>query len=272
MQTPAGNSPIFHLFSNLPPELRNQIWHEALPEIGPTLYFYKEECYELSMLTKSNDPEDDPDRMVVEFNLDLLDPAPVDVPLVHVNLEARSIAMAWAHKQGLKIQKFQTALPPVFVKAFDKRCDVLYIPLYNSDRHYHDAWAVNYIDNDYLWPRDTLLAFHVDLIRSEDMGYLIQGSGLESVSRTMFLVVGEPEVSQQPYKDMTTLRRWEFKSAYGRESSWITGCDDAGRDVVEPLDDEARKRLIEDADAYDTCYPNNWLDEFEFRPISTFYR
>ncbi|KAI0468178.1 hypothetical protein F4859DRAFT_216941 [Xylaria cf. heliscus] len=119
----------FPLFSNLPPELRNQIWQDALPNrVGAGLYFYKQGCCGpewVSTLDGGSDHERSTRTMVLEFQHSLLDDARFDIPLAFVSREARSIALAWAEEQGLKV--CSSANGPIFLCPFNPRRDVLYI-------------------------------------------------------------------------------------------------------------------------------------------------
>lgn len=123
----------FPLFSRLPPELRDQIWREALPgSIGPGLHFYKKGCWCPRHLTASDegyDPSNDELNLNFEFRYDLLDDMQFEAALVSVNREARDIALGWAREQGLEIRRRDGGRQPVFVRAFDPTRDALYVGL-----------------------------------------------------------------------------------------------------------------------------------------------
>lgn len=106
MVAAATNSSTFPHFSSLPPELRHQIWREALPDRdGPALYPYRTgDAY--ANPTRGNT---DVCNVNFEFRHDLLGPVPVEVQqqLVFVNREARGIALAWVREQG----GYRDALP-----------------------------------------------------------------------------------------------------------------------------------------------------------------
>jgi hypothetical protein len=87
----------FPLFPALPPELRNQIWCEALPDdVKPALFFPKNGLWGLRHLTEADwdyNPDWDEANWNFDWNHKLLDKVQYEVPLVFVNREARSIAL-----------------------------------------------------------------------------------------------------------------------------------------------------------------------------------
>jgi len=157
----------FQFFSSLSPELRDQIWREALPKIGPTLHFYKRGCWCPRQLSQSdegfyheNGYNNEELNLWFELRNDLVEPAQFKLPLVFVNHEAREIALAWVKQQGDKIKmrisentenevireqvsdlradgnlvikncessRHGVRQDPVFVRPFDMIRDVLYI-------------------------------------------------------------------------------------------------------------------------------------------------
>jgi hypothetical protein len=143
-------SPIFPRFADLPGELRNQIWHAALPpNIGPALYLYRTGCISI---------REDPDyyyplpivALSIEFRGDGLGKAELTVPLWFVSREARSMVLPWLQaQQGVRIRHrdddnrsstsrpspvldpeldHRPCLQPIFVKAFDPERDTVYVP------------------------------------------------------------------------------------------------------------------------------------------------
>ena len=91
----------FPLFSSLPPEIRNQIWWEALPgDIGPALYFYRKRgCWESRRITTAvhgYQHADEDHNLALDFRLEMLDhDQQFDLPTFFVSLEARGITRAW---------------------------------------------------------------------------------------------------------------------------------------------------------------------------------
>ena len=117
----------FPLFSRLPAELRNQIWHDTLPaNIGQLLYFYRQGCWGPRRLTEVDEgyhAENNELNLNYEFRYQLLDPVRIDIPIFLVNREAHSIALAWIHGQGLKLRCHKDEL--IFVRHFDPSSDTL---------------------------------------------------------------------------------------------------------------------------------------------------
>ncbi|KAI1636084.1 hypothetical protein F4809DRAFT_406293 [Biscogniauxia mediterranea] len=127
----------FPLFSNLPPELRNHIWRDALPNrVGPALCFYRKGLWRPRRLTATDegyDPENDELNLLFEFRYDLLDGAQVEVPLLLVNREARSVALPWVREQGIAIRPCGDGQDPTFVRPFSLTRDALYVPVEKWD-------------------------------------------------------------------------------------------------------------------------------------------
>ncbi|RHZ53849.1 hypothetical protein CDV55_100260 [Aspergillus turcosus] len=124
--------PTFPPFSNLPPELRIQIWQASLPEKdSPALIFFKKGCWRLRRLSESEQGYDptDPHHPHFYFDPELLDHVEVNVPLFFVNREARAIALAWCHSQGISIRFSGNQQSPIFARPFNSEQDVLYVPL-----------------------------------------------------------------------------------------------------------------------------------------------
>ena len=142
--TATTQSFIFPLFSDLPAELRNQIWRNALlHQTGPALHFYKPGCWCPRQLTESDqrwDPNDE-FNLDLEFRYDLLDHPHIKIPLVFVNHEARAIALAWVCEQGIETHfrddssdkngdddsKQQQQRLDYFVRPFNLMYDAVYV-------------------------------------------------------------------------------------------------------------------------------------------------
>ncbi|KAM7205427.1 hypothetical protein V8F20_003196 [Naviculisporaceae sp. PSN 640] len=104
----------FIKFPYLPLELRDQIWHEALPSVRPTLalYFYRQQGlwqpFELSKDHKGYSAEGG-DNLGLRFRTDLIDPLdyqlhPLAVSLLWVNREARRVALKWLDEEEIQIR------------------------------------------------------------------------------------------------------------------------------------------------------------------------
>ena len=115
---------MFHPFSRLPPELRQQIWNDSLPEeVGQAFYHYKaEDCWRLRPLMFWYD---DFHSVLLEHQ-ELLDPAYFEISLLFVNRESRIIARKWLDKQGIETYLLQDGWSIAFPSPFDTYCDGLY--------------------------------------------------------------------------------------------------------------------------------------------------
>ncbi|ELR08743.1 hypothetical protein VC83_00312 [Pseudogymnoascus destructans] len=123
----------FPRFSELPPELRNQIWNDALLEKDrPALFPYIDGCWHPIDLSESDEGYiANTDNIRLEFNPALLDPIPIEVPVYFVNREAPGAALAWAHRQGVRIIFYTEEQRLVFGRLFDNEQDTLYVALSN---------------------------------------------------------------------------------------------------------------------------------------------
>lgn len=136
MTAKADPAPVFHLFPRLPPELRLQIWRDALPAaVGPGLYSYKQGCWGPGALPQDH-PEHDsahPElNLTLEFRHDLLGRTGLDPALASASREAREVALRWAAAQGGPETR-TSASGPLLVRAFDPGRDVLYVSLDDWD-------------------------------------------------------------------------------------------------------------------------------------------
>lgn len=123
----------FPCFSNLPPELRNQIWNESLLEKDrPALFPYRNGCWSPIFLTESDKGYiANTDNIMLEFCDALLEPIRVDVPVYFVSREARAAVLSWAQRQGVRIQFCEKTRRHDFARLFDKEQDTLYVALSN---------------------------------------------------------------------------------------------------------------------------------------------
>ncbi|KAI1843212.1 hypothetical protein JX265_012216 [Neoarthrinium moseri] len=128
-------STVFAVFPGLPPELRQKIWRDSLPERRPTLYAYKGGCWRPRQLTESDrdyDPQDPEPQLRFDFYHDLLDAVEIKTCLVHVNHEACQVTLAWAREQGMQVRRHQEGSPPWLAQPANPKLDVLYVD--------HDRW------------------------------------------------------------------------------------------------------------------------------------
>lgn len=124
--------PTLALFPDLPAELRDQIWHHALPRsFAQALYLYRKGCWQPRRLAP-DDPEYDPINadlnLNYEFHHALLYSAQVSVPIFSVCREARAVARAWMRDHGFRVRHIKSGGLLIFTRDFDPRTDVLYVP------------------------------------------------------------------------------------------------------------------------------------------------
>ena len=281
MAAVATNSSTFPLFSSLPPELRNQIWRDAVPDkVGPALYFYRKGCWcprRLSTSDEGYDPENDENNLNFEFRHDLLHDAQFEVPLVFVNREARGVALAWVREQGIEIRPRENRQYPIFVRPFDPMRDALYVAL--------DKW-----DDFLLEPHDRqfqpdlfeqLVTIEPDLTRIAVPEALLR-SNVTTLSsmfqyfyllKVLFIIVDAQPDLQSADNDMKVQRRWEFESTQGGAFFWN---DDRGSFAFgdsKYIGYEALYRLIEEANkGLGEWLAENHIRSFEIRPVFAFRR
>ncbi|KAL6871305.1 hypothetical protein J3F83DRAFT_654162 [Trichoderma novae-zelandiae] len=126
----------FSRFSSLPPELRLQIWQESVPDLNCiTLHNYQKGYWGPRNLPKAEPGANHPDGghgmgeepIAFDFHHEKLDSVHVDISMASVNLEARSVALAWLRKQGVKMRFHEARECPVFVHRFDPMRDALFV-------------------------------------------------------------------------------------------------------------------------------------------------
>ena len=276
MAAAAIKSPTFPLFTSLPRELRDQIWRDALPDkVGPALSFYRTGCWcprHLLEFDDGYDPENDENNLNFEFRHDLLDDIQFEIPLVHVNREARDLAFAWVHEQGIEIRPCKGRLYTVFVRPFDPMRDALYVAL--------DRW------DDFLCEPDdrlslpdlfeqlvdnksdlTRIAVPVALLKSE-LASLSEMFRYFFNLKALFVVV-DPQPDLQPAgNEVKVHHRWDFESIQGGAFFWNNVRGGFDSENGEYIGDEAVYRLIEEASRrLGEGLANEHIRSFEVRPV-----
>lgn len=260
----ATNFSTFPHFPSLPAELRNQIWHDSLPiKDKPALFPYTKGCWWVRILTESDEEYDfawEKDR-----SPDLLGPVEVNVPLFFVNHEARRIALAWAHEQGIKMRYCEDRHCNIFERLFDEVHDTLYVELDKVDefniepshRLSEPEHARRVVHVASYLPR---IAFPVELFQSNAITLLglIEGC---TEPKVVFIIVNAPT-------DMKGQRRLELGSTQGRALAYShrrCGGFELGDNKVNW--DEALYRRIEEThkDQAEVFARNRAC--FEIRPI-----
>ncbi|KAI1417260.1 hypothetical protein F5Y13DRAFT_152365 [Hypoxylon sp. FL1857] len=214
----------FSLFPNLPPELRDQIWREALPDdLGPAVFFYKIGCWRPRRLTESDEGylpgHDDTNNMELRFCHNLLDDgARVNVPIFYVSREARRIALAWFHKEGVRIRSLEDGRL-LFVRPFDPQRDVLYVPD-NRWRDFCAGGSDRFLESDMFDRSATIeseperLAVSENLFAEDQFNWLPEAMGWHDHLRDVLVVQGEQPNQKQG------LWRWELGGFPGVKYTW----------------------------------------------------
>lgn len=225
-------SPTFPLFSTLPPELRCQIWRDALPnEIAPVLYFWKKGCWCPRRLTASEegyDPDRDEHNLLYEFRHDLLDAAQLKLALVSVNFEARDIALAWAREQdGVTLHTTREGSHcPILACPFDLARDVLYFAYDHWDacirEHFDRMFEPDLVERNLEMRVETrrlavseeaLLLHHDSNVISEIFEHFLR-------MKVLFVICGVQPDPQFVDGITGVQQRWEFETAQGGAFFW----------------------------------------------------
>jgi hypothetical protein len=149
----------FSLFSSLTPELRDQIWREAiaLPQISDSLHLYKRGCWlprqlnpsDLGYHTSKDREADNELNLWLEFRTEMVQPVQFELPLAFVSHEARHITLEYLQNQdrartitmaerasthhgtnNVDVVDVHMSKPyPCFVRRFDMLLDTLYIDI-----------------------------------------------------------------------------------------------------------------------------------------------
>ncbi|KAH8588769.1 hypothetical protein B0O99DRAFT_524379 [Bisporella sp. PMI_857] len=254
----------FQFFSSLPRELRDQVWREALPKIGPTLHFYQRGCWCPRQLSKSDegfyheDGHDDEElNLWFEFCTDLVEPVQFELPLVFVSHEAREIALAWVKEQGngnLVIKdgessRYGMRQDPAFVRCFDMIRDVLYIGVDKwcdfveepSDRR-SEPDLINRSVN--VRPNVTRIAVPEAMLHSKYADELIYMLEDYSWITTLFIIVEVRPNIQLAGSDMKVHQLWGLESTGEGEFTWNADREDFD---CKWIGDKARYMSITDA-------------------------
>ncbi|CAH0001414.1 unnamed protein product [Clonostachys byssicola] len=121
--------PTFPLFPDLPPELRNQIWLNAMPTLKPSIHLYHRGCWLHQPLNPSDEGYGlDDEGPPVSFRLELVKKTWLEAPLVYVNYEARQAALKWGEQHGMPFCSLPDTERLVFLRSFNANIDALGVP------------------------------------------------------------------------------------------------------------------------------------------------
>ncbi|KAF2154486.1 hypothetical protein K461DRAFT_293128 [Myriangium duriaei CBS 260.36] len=269
----------FYLFSRLPAEIRDQIWHEALPDPdSQSLFFYKETCWVAETLDPS-DPDyihgPNNDNRCMRFQEAALDDCSVSVPLINAVLEARHIGIKWAKSQSLRVAPSLHVSEQLRVSSsFDFHRDVLYVlpELYNhfinqpydllslpenQGQHFLNHAAVEHI----ALPQSSLSKKHHYLPELLDQIPAIQ----------TLLVVVDPQPYQLAGKDISS---WKLEPIHGGGLTW-----DEAKHSFQPekqgdrVKDERLYRLLMTLrETMTEAMSNSGLTSFAIQPVQAVLR
>ncbi|KAK4442325.1 hypothetical protein QBC34DRAFT_444258 [Podospora aff. communis PSN243] len=287
----------FTLFSLLPFELRDQIWHDALPtqspgsDRPPALYFYRLKPHWAPRVLTEGDPGYRAGEIDLGFYFhaetlahddDELD-TQFDVPLLFVNREARRVTMKWIRDEGIQI-RLRSDLPAetqtpvranekyIFYRTFNPQIDALYIPLERWESFCREP-------TDRLFEPDLherTVDVHSDIISiAVPQSFLFDWTAMSWMAemepwfpnlKVMYVIIGE-----QPCLSAVGPWRWEVQGAESLPYFyWEQGNED--------LEFRRRDQAVYDEELFDRLFEpaqNGLIEEvmhsdfkrFEVRPV-----
>ncbi|KAK5661343.1 hypothetical protein OQA88_11238 [Cercophora sp. LCS_1] len=148
----------FTLFSLLPGELRNQIWHMVIQSTTKTqhIHRYRSGGWQPRHLVLGKDahyhPGGEHDNIDLEWQHAIFNDIRIDMPLAWVNREARSIALAWMEENGVKLaspspQQIRNAR---YARPFNPSFDAVYIPDHDSLVEFFEEYYKRFFEPDLL--------------------------------------------------------------------------------------------------------------------------
>lgn len=240
------------------------------------MYFYRKGCWCPRRLTESDEgyeADNDELNLNFEFRHDLLGYIQFNVPLVFVNREARSIALAWVREQGIEIRPREYRQSHVFVRSFDPMRDALYIALDKWDDVFNEYYDRQHEPDMFeqviqIGVDLTRIAVPEALLRSEDPA-LHELFWLFPRLEVLFIIFDAQPDLQSTDNDMKVQRRWEFESTHGGALFWNNDRADFDLEDSEHIGDEALYRLIEEANRkkLGVELAGNYVRSFEIRPV-----
>lgn len=274
LQHPNTMAAEFPLFSRLPAELRNQIWHDTLPaNIGQLLYFYRKGCWCPRRLMEADEgyhTENDELNLNYEFRYQLLDPVRIDIPIFLVNREAHSIASAWIHGHGLKLRFHKDEL--IFVRPFDPSSDTLYVPLESYDDFFREPHDRQF-EPDLLYKSVNCPGVAFERIAVPEPVIHNEGDPLPEFFewydrlKRLFIIVNAPSDLQPENTgaDTRLQQRWELDETQGPAYYW-NGSGFEWQDGVRVANDALYKRIEEVSNGIVDTLMENPKSRYEIRP------
>lgn len=269
MAATASTTAAFAGFSALAPELRNQIWRDALPdEGGSVLVPYRMGCWQ---------PRDSEEGLLVEFRHDRLEAVRCEFSMAFVNREAHGVARAWFRQQKRFTLRLRQSRAPVLVRPLDPATDALYVSPHQwgevasgrVDRCMEEDLLGQLVDVAWDVPRVALPeAFLLGSIAEVPM-WGADMVGLRELLVVVAMSPGLPPVYADEDEDAGPVRRpWEFVDTGGDVFVW----DAHGRRFVldgrrEPVGDGVVARLVDGSDEVSRAFAKENVLNFTIRPV-----
>jgi hypothetical protein len=264
MATATATPPSFALFTNLPRELREQIWRETLPtDSGSTLFPYRKGCWTVRDPAKGETGFEPgfPDHLELLFLYESLDKLHFDIPIFFVNSEARDIATTWLREKGLEVKVYPGPVPGhqqpwcTFARTFRPHRDILYVPDGKSaDFHSEPIDCITQPKYDGYNYNTTCEVSRLAI--SETL--FTEGIFLEELLqfwnyrvKELFIIVGpQPEEAWTDSED-SMLARWELESWNGGSYRWTNDSWEINVENREPIDKtRSLQKVMEDTVKY----------------------
>lgn len=214
MSIPATTTSTFFLFSQLPGELRNQIWRYNFPDLGVVLYSYRKGCECPQIISNFNQKDMTNLIIFLGFGHKSFRPARIEIPLFFACREAREISLAWMREKGIEVQFDKTKQSPIFVRPFDPLRDVFYIPANNFRAFCHEPQDYDLdisVDPLFFQADVKYVALIESLFRSDTFDEL----ALRFPRLEVLFVVVDAQVEGKGDDDKST-GRWELQDRYGK--------------------------------------------------------
>ncbi|GAM87154.1 hypothetical protein ANO11243_051750 [Dothideomycetidae sp. 11243] len=275
----------FPLFFNLPTEIRLQIWRHTLPdEVGQVLYHHQKNLWHPRWRDPSEPGYNPPNNgeqgdLILEFHHHKLDDVKITLPMLLVNREARSVALAWLSKQqGLK----KDILPdgtPAFTKSFDPQRDALYLPFDNFNEIFQET-AYRAFEPDMAgllhstWSGTFYLAIP-ERVWSDDATYGLGEYFSHFNCHTLFIVHDEDsQIQGAGSTDLEPGQWWEIESCPEMAIFWDAGSKTFEARSVEGINTAVQNDLIERARGMNLAGDLSWwhIHQLEIRPARRFRR
>ncbi|KAI1169997.1 hypothetical protein F4777DRAFT_570906 [Nemania sp. FL0916] len=242
-------SAAFPLFPRLPPELRDEIWHAALPHtVRPALIPYRVGWWQprwLSPLEPGFDSENPENNIALEVCHNAVDQTRVPMALALANARARDIAIAWAQKPSSPVSCSQEGGRLVFFHTFDPDRDIIYVPIHQwgrfviepHNRMYQTDLLGHVVD---IRPGLARIAVSADLLRKVRNSVSELFDHYYSV-RKLYIVMNVPErinrrFTEYPEQRLLCELKHSKRVAVWADKNWEISY--AGEDEL--LDDETR--------------------------------